>query len=363
VVSGADRFASRPDHRDPGGIDLRYVLGLVAVVLLAACGLRSPVKDTVVIEPDDVRRHVAVTARTEIADNGKDASENARLVELRAAIVDHRDAWTARFATVNPESERATYEKSRGLLRRAERTVRMTVDDLQRLLSDCGTIQITDGDHWTELALYPSSSTRATRQQREHVELAMHTFSADVVRYLRALDRLYSYLDHAPDRATPVFIIFLSDKEERSTIEEEDALLTEVDKAMDRIIDHVDEAKKQGVTLDEEFDLVFNPLPGEIVVRLPSPILSSEGFERRDERTVAIPRAALTDAIASLEGRWASPDPLAIIARASDTNTDMPKPAEVAARPRHSTPTVTVDEVEKALAARVRPAAAYRVRW
>ena len=191
----------------------------------------------------------------------------------------------------------------------------------------------------------------------------MHRLSADVVRYLRALDRVYTYLDHVPDRATPVFTILLSDKEERSTIEDEDALLTDLNKAMTILVDHVDEARNQGVTLDEEFDLVFNPLPAEVVVRTPASITSFEGFEKRDDHTVAIPRAGLVQAIASLEGRWASPDPLAIIARSSDQDTPMPKPEDVAAQPRHSTSTVTAEEVEQALAARVKPAAAYRVRW
>ena len=68
---------------------------------------------------------------------------------------------------------------------------------------------------------------------------------------------------------------------------------------MGAIIDHVNQAKQQGVTLDEEFDLVFNPLPAAIVLHLPASIISSDGFEQRDERTVAIPRAGLIDAMAS----------------------------------------------------------------
>jgi hypothetical protein len=221
------------------------------LLLLTACGLRNPVKNTFVIEPDDDRRHVVVTARIDIAENGNDPAENERLVEARAAIADRSDPWTARFANLNADSERVVYEKSGGVLRHAERSARIRIDDLQRFLSDCGTVQMTESERWIELAFYPSSSTRATRRQREHVETAMHTWSADAVRYLRALDRLYAYLDREPQRAKPLFAILFSDKEEKSTIEEEEALLTAVNDAMQTVIDHVGDSR-QGVTLDEE---------------------------------------------------------------------------------------------------------------
>lgn len=343
---------------------MRLVLRVIAVLSLTACGIRNPVKNTIVIEPDADRRHVTVAARTEIEDTGgDDAAERERLSELRDAILDHRDLWTPRFASVNAESEHIAYDKSGGVLRRAEHSARISVDDLQRFLGDLGTIQITSEERWTELTFYPSSSTRATRRQREHVDQAIHVWATDAVRYFRALDRLYAYLDREPGRAVPVFTIILSDKDEKSVIEEEDALITTVKNAMTAIMDHVSEAKRDGVTLDEEFDLVFNPLPGEIVVRAPNAILVIDGFERRDERIVAIPRAGLVDAVKSMEGKWVSPDPLAIIALGSETNSDAPDPADIATRPRHSSSSVTVDEVEKALANRLKPAGAYRVRW
>lgn len=342
---------------------MRRFSGCAVVALLTACGIRNPVANTIVVQPGEDRRHVTVTVRTVISNESDDPLEKERLSELRAAIVDRRDPWTARFAAVTAESEHFTWEKSNGSLRSAEHSAKIRLDDLQRFLSDCGTIQITDGERWTEMALYPSSSARATRQQRERVLSAMHTWAVDAVRYFRALDDLYSYLDREPKRATPVFTILLSDKQERSVIEEEDALLTAVSKAMNQVIDDIDHARREGLTLDEQFDLVFNPLPAEIVVRLPKAVISFEGFERRDDHTLAIPRNGLIDAIASLEGRWASPDPLAILGHAADADSEGPKAAEVAERPRRSSATVTADEIEKALAARLRPATMYRVRW
>lgn len=337
---------------------------LLAIVLFAACGIRNPVKNSVIIEPDADTRHVTVTAKTDIIDSGSDATERERINEMRTSLLEHRDEWTPRFAALNAFSEHIAFDKTDGALRHAEHSVKISTEDLPRLLGDLGTVQLSDSEHWMELAFYPTASTRATRQQRDHVEEAMKTWSRDAVRYFRALDALYLYLNAQPQRATPVFTILFSDNEdEHSTIEEEDALITAVSHAMTTIIRHVDDAKRAGVTLDEEFDLVFNPLPGEIVVRVPGPILAFEGFERRDERTAAIPRAGLIDAVRSLEGKWVSPDPLAILGHSDESNTPIPKPEEIAARPRHSSATVTVEEVQTALIARLKPAGTFRVRW
>ncbi len=337
---------------------------VLALLALTACGIRNPVRNTVVIEPANDGRHVTVTARTDIGDSGSDAQERERIRETGAALLEHRDPWAPRFAGVSAAAERVAYDKSGGALRHFEHSVTIAIDDLQRLMGEIGTVQSTGSERWSELAFYPASSVRATHRQRDDVEAAMHTWSHDAVSYFHELDALYRYLDRQPQRARAVFTILFSDKDdEHSTIEEEDALITAVNNAMTATIDHVDAAKRDGVTLDEEFDLVFNPLPGEIVVRVPGPILESDGFERRDERTVAIPRSGLVDAVLSLEGRWATPDPLAILGHADETNATAPKPEEIAAQPRRSNGSVTAEEIERALAARLRPTSAYRVRW
>ena len=340
-------------------------LVLIASLTLAACGIRNPVRTTLTIEPHEDRSHVTVTARTEILDSAGDAVERARIDEIRNALAERRDVWTPRFASVNPVTEHIAFDKSGGELRRAEHSGTFAVDDLQRFISEMGTMQITDGEKWSELAFYPTTSTRASRQQREHVEEAMRMWSRDAVRYFRALGALYRYLDREPTRARAVFTLLFSDKEdEHSTIEEEDALITAVSKSMTAIIDHVDAAKKNGMRLDEEFDLVFNPLPGDIVVRTPATILGFEGFERRDDRTVAIPRSGLIDAVLSFENKWVSPDPLAIAGHADEKHEEMPSAEEMASRPRSWSSSVTVEEVETALAARLKPGStAYRVRW
>ncbi|HEX9162240.1 MAG TPA: hypothetical protein VF980_11085 [Thermoanaerobaculia bacterium] len=334
----------------------------VLLFTVSACGVRNPVRNTVTIAPDDDHRHVTVTARTEFLDEGKDAEERERLASLRSALAEGRDPWTARFASISAETERVSYERKRGELRVAERSATIRTEDLQRLLSDCGTVQITEGEGWSELAIYPGSSTRATRQEREQVESMMRTWSADAARYLRALDRLYGYLNRQPDRALPVFTVLFSENQ-TSAIEDEDAFIKPVKSAIDTIGEHIDQARAHGVTIDEKFDLVFNPLPAEVVVHTPHPIETADGFDRRDESTVVIARRGLIDAVLSLENRWASPDPLAMIGRASYNDKPDPKPEDIAVLPRSSTPTVTAQEIQDALAEKLRPAAAYRVRW
>lgn len=60
---------------------------------------------------------------------------------------------------------------------------------------------------------------------------------------------------------------------------------------------------------------MFNPFPAEVFVTTPGAITGLEGFEKTDEKTVAIRRRGIFDAIDALEGRWISPDPLSLLVR------------------------------------------------
>ncbi len=336
-------------------------LGMTAL-LLSGCGLRAPIRNTIVIEPDDTVRNATITVLTEFSTEATNRAVKERLRVARAAALDGRDEWSARFGNLTVQTERIFFEKQRGTLSRVERSAVVAIDDLQRFFADTGiSVQITRGEGWSELALYPGASTRATRQQRERVNSSLKTWSADAVRYLRALHHLYWYLDREPQRAEPAFRALFS--EETILNDEEESLVTEVDKATDTILEHMKLAESEATTLDEEFDLVYNPFPGEIVVKLPRQITAVEGFARRGADSAAISRAGLLDAAAALEGRWFSPDPLAILLRADDSKSDVPDAATLAKQPRRSTEVPSAGEVEKAFLEQLRPAATYRVRW
>lgn len=340
----------------------RLLAVALASAALSACAIRPPVTHQVTIGFGDDPQLVTVTATTRFNEvSGRAVRERADA--LRSAIAAGQDEWTLRFNAVNAERERASIEKRRGMIVRAERQVTVRREDLQRAFSDLPlTFSITTDHGSTELAIYPGSSSRATRQQREHVDTQLSAWSADAARYFRALDALYGWIRANPNRAEPVFRI-LFNPDEKSVIDEEQALIDTVIDAMDRVLARMERGDDDLYSLDEETDLVFNPFPAEIFVETPHDIAAVEGFEKQQADLAVIPHAGLLDAIGALEGRWVSPDPLAIVVRADGEDSKLPKPAELAAMPRHSDGTVTADEIRAAVIKRLTPAAAYRVRW
>jgi hypothetical protein len=114
--------------------------------------------------------------------------------------------------------------------------------------------------------------------------------------------------------------------------------------------------------LEAEADLVYNPLPARIVVRVPGEPLLVEGFALKDGELVAEP-PSLLDAVASLEGRWVTPDPLAFATRPGGGDDPEKEAALIAAMPRRTSSVVGAIEVADALVQKLRPAPRYRVRW
>ncbi|MCU1246953.1 MAG: hypothetical protein JWN02_2863, partial [Acidobacteria bacterium] len=178
-----------------------------------------------------------------------------------------------------------------------------------------------------------------------------------------AVGKLYSYLDAQPLRADAVFTVLFSGEGVHAAYEEEEALINGVVKAMDRITDRMQQSQSAAYTIDEEFDLVYNPFPAELLIRTPHAVSAAENLERRGDDTVAVRRAGILDAVRSLEGKWISPDPLALVVRADEENRDIPSPKELAAMPRKWTPMVSATDIEHAITTALTPPAAYKVRW
>src|SRR5207247_2230330 len=112
--------------------------------------------------------------------------------------------------------------------------------------------------------------------------------------------------------------------------ESEDALVTGAREAMNALSRQFDSARPSGWSVDEEFDLVFNPFPAEIFIHTPRPVSILEGFTKKGEDTAVIRRSGLNDAIRALEGKWLTPDPLAMLLRTDQDNTEMPADRELA---------------------------------
>jgi hypothetical protein len=342
---------------------LRAFASILGALALSACGIRSPITNRLTLDFDKDGKRLTVTVVTEIDTEVQGQAISDRIDAAREALLAGRDDWSNRFAAVDAESERLAFVKKRGVLQRAEHSAVIDRDALQRFFGDLPmTIGLTHGEGGTELAIYANSSTRATREQREHVEKAMQAWCSEAAHYLAAMNALYGYLVERPDRAEAVFTVLFSEHE-RSVNKREQALIESVTNDMDAIFASLRPAEKDALTLDDETDLVYNPFPAEIVVHLPHEIVAVENFEKRSEDTVAIRRAGLVDAIASLQGRWVSPDPLALAIRADQSDSDIPSAAWFASQPRKSSAVVTALDIQNALVEKLRPATTYKVRW
>lgn len=342
----------------------RSLFALLLVVAFASCGPAVNDQVTIDFETNDPTV-VRVSASTSI-DSGKPRNDAvaARIRAAQEAILAGRDDWTDRFTRVNPETERLTMEKRGGVLSRYEHSGTIPIDALPRFFSDFPmTLQVTRGEGWAELSIYAGASSRATRQQREHFHAELARRSASVARYFEAMHRLYSYLDANPGRAENVYRQITVDQDDQilAANEEERALIVGVRRAIEQLVD--ESTDDSAYTFAEEADLVLNPFPAEIAVHTPGEILAVEGFTKHDAQRVDIPRPALLEAVAGLEGRWVSPDFFAMLMRADKLGQQEPDFATLARQERKSTAVVSASEVAAALTEQMRPPSRFRVRW
>ena len=98
------------------------------------------------------------------------------------------------------------------------------------------------------------------------------------------------------------------------------------------------------------------------MVRVPSEPLIVEGFAREEKGRLVAQTKSLLDAIASLEGKWISPDPLAYALRSDSKGLEDLAPV-LASEPRRAAAVIGEREVVDALRERLRPAPRYRVRF
>jgi hypothetical protein len=307
-----------------------------------------PVTEELTIEPDEETDVVVVTASMTFLQNPPDGVLRERVESARTAAMSNTDPWSIRFARLStPEEERVTVQKSRGVLERVTRSARIPSDDLQHLLSDANiTVDVIRGEGWRELAFFPGAGGRATREQQREFDATLATWSESVARYFTAVHHLYTYLDRHPSRDRIVFEALAGEDEDQEKLdltEEEAALAGAVVESMTAIADDVDEYEGRAATFAEEADLVFNPFPARVVVRVPGDVISSEGFTAKGKELTIEP-VDLFAAISGLEGRWISPDPLAAIFRDEEVT-----PEQLAAAPRKSAAVVNSAEIARAI--------------
>lgn len=331
------------------------------LLVFVACARVSPVTEELTIEPEREDDTVIVTASTTFEMSPPNDDARARVETARAAALSATDPWSIRFARLSPpDEERITYQKSRGALERVTRSARISSDSLQHLLSDTNiTVDVLRGEGWRELTFYPGSGGRATRDQQRQLEGALTAWSESVARYFTAVHHLYAYLRLNPGRDRYVFAALLADNvEETPLLEEEQPLVDGVIEAMGAIAERMDAQEGSAASLAETADLVFNPFPARVVVRVPGDVLSSEGFTTARNKDLVIEAVDLFAAVAALEGRWISPDPLAAVLR-----DQRPTAEQLAEAPRKSEAVVSGGEIAGAIREQLVRPRVYSVRW
>lgn len=338
-------------------------LGLVLSLLLFSCD--PVVRRVVTLTFDAPGENVTIEATTTVDHNPKPGTpEFAEAEEARAALRAERDDWSLRFAQAAPIAERVTFERSEGKIDSVDRRATVKVDDLQKFFYDTPvTITTTRGEGWIEMAVYAGASMRASPAQRRLADKVLAAYTGRAARYFEAVRTLYAYLDEKPQRAEPLFFeVFRDDNDEPMPMSDRERSATaDVRQSLDALLDT--DNIEPGVNFDRLFDLVYNPFPAECKVIVKAAVLGAEGFEKVDSETFAIRTSTALEAVGALEGRWISPDPLAVFARSGKGDKASTLAASLAREHRHADPVVTRSELAAALVEKMRPAPRYRLRW
>ncbi len=371
--------------RDPGSVvwDLaprsdrsdsrrKLIAAIVCSVFLLAASCGKGVEKIVTLTfTDEQPDSVTISTSTELGNAERGTPEAGAIEREREALLSGSDEWSVRFANADPEFERVTFQRAKKELQRVEHTGRVPHANLQRFFFDTPLIvDVLRGEGWNELTIYAGTSTRATRKQKDHVDQLLANFSEHAVRYFAATHSLYDYLDSNEGRAEPLFFTLaaiFADKEktpgeprpELSDVEEK--LVTALAESIDAMLEG---NKGDAGNVDLEFDAAFNPFPSELRVVVPGEPLVVEGFSRTEEGGLVVKSTGVLDAVAMLEGKWVSPDPIAGLLRTGEGPEVPRRFAEAMANEdRHAADVIRADDVRQALIDTMKPAVRYRVRW
>ncbi len=284
---------------------------------------------SLVLTFNDTADLVTISATTSLGDAKAGTPEAARIEEEREALLAGRDEWSMRFANADPESDRVVLQRTHGQLKAVDHIASISPESLQKFFFDTHlTVTFSRREGWAELTIYPGSSERATRQQRQRVDM----FGA----------------------------IFREEKDRPPRISEKERPLVD---GVRSAIDTMTSNETDTGTIDRDFDFVFNPFPAELKVVVTGDALAVEGFTKMPEHAFVAKMATALEAVAMLEGRWITPDPLAAAFAAPENAKSEEIAASLAAQPRHAEPVVTASDVASALMEKMRPAPRYRLRW
>jgi len=336
---------------------MKRIVAAALVALFVACDTMPRHWVTLTFNDDGDRVTIETSTRLPAL---KEAKNRAAVERLRDDLLGGRDEWSLRFQHAAPEHDRLEYDRTGGELSEVRRSATIDAEDLQKFFYDLPvTTKVLRGEGWVELAIYPGTSDRATRQQREDFENKLNEGARAARRYINALRVLYEYLDEHGQRARDVAdTLFRDDDDPRPIVatKTEIGLVKSVREAMQAVLD-VDWDGE----VSHEAELTSNPFPAELVVRVPGEPILVEGFTRAEHNLIIRPKTLL-EAVSALDGRWVSPEPIALVMHNPYSKTE--ELVELFAKsPRHAEPVVGMNEVLAALREQLKPADRYRVRF
>ena len=333
---------------------------LLALLLLFSC--EPAVRRILNLTFNDTADQVTITATPTLGAAEPNTPEYAQIRDEREALLASRDEWSMRFSNADPESDRIVMDRKRGQLESFQHTATINSDNLQKFFFDTDiSVTLVRAEGWAELTIYPGTSKRATRQQRDRVEKMLEIYSGAAARYFAAIRSMYLYLDEKPYRAHDLFTdVFSEDKDPQPILSEQERSLTRAVK--DAGGDLTAPEKIGAPNLDRDFDLVFNPFPAQLRVKVPGAVLINENFAKLEE-VLAAKSPTAAEAIAALQGRWITPDPLAVVLSPGEIKSAAEAATVIESLPRRADAVVSASEVAQAMMEKMRPAPRYRVRW
>lgn len=333
---------------------------LLALLLLFSC--EPIVKRILNLNFNETADQVTITATTNLGTPEPGSPEYAQIRDEREALLAGRDEWSVRFINADPEFDRVVMDRKRGQLQSVQHTATINSDNLQKFFFDTDvSVTLIRAEGWAELTIYPGTSKRATRQQRDRVEKMLTMYSEAAARYFAAIRSLYLYLEEKPYRAHDLFTdVFADDKDPQPILSEQERSLTSAVKDAGTSLTAPHTIGLE--TLDRDFDLVFNPFPAEVRVKVPGEVLINENFTKMDDM-LAVKTPTAAQAIAALQGRWITPDPLALVLSPGEIKSAAEAASVIASLPRRADAVVSASEVAQAMMEKMRPAPRYRMRW
>jgi hypothetical protein len=241
-----------------------------------------------------------------------------RIKKSQRALLEGLDPWTRRFEEMTFSSETYFWKKRENELVKVVRAGK--VEGLEEIVEFFGDdpfrFEYSREEEYDQIAIYPGGSDRATQEQRETMKEYLERWKAGYAGYVVSVCDLYSYLDDRSERAEACFGELFADimAPERvepieETTEEEDLLLEEVGNAMGELLSMFEITNETTHSPNELSELIYDPFPAVLTIRVQGEILAVEGFVDIGEKSVTVPEFSLWSALHNLEDRWFSPDP------------------------------------------------------